>query len=763
MRQQWRQPAAVLGVGALTVVWLMFGIVGQLGTAQARSDAKTPQFLRDIAPILDKQGCSTAACHGKFGGRGGFALSLLTLSPEDDFEPIVRGARGRRVNLVEPEKSLFLLKATGTIPHAGGARFAVGSPEYVRIRDWIAAGAPFNLDEDAKLTQLTVLPEQFALPKVGAKQKLKVYARFSDDTVRNVTAEAVYDSSDTAVATVDESAVVTGKRWGGGAVVVRYLGTVAASFLTLSREDKTAYPKMAAYNYIDELVQKNLKKMNVVPSRLTTDSEFVRRIYLDVCGRLPTPAEAEDFAANKDANKRAKLIDLLLDSPEYADLQTLRLGDLLRIHPRQFGGNINGERSTALFTEWVHDAVASNMPYDEFVRELVLAKGSALRNGAANFYLVERGPDNRMETIGQAFLGQRMACARCHKHPFDRWTTDDYWNFAAFMGKVGTRNTDIEGDTEIYYEAGGQVVNQSVTGRRRGKSAVPMFLGEKTGTMVATNPTPRRRGPSIGDETPAQPVTLLDGLADWVTSPQNPYFARATVNRLWGHYLGRGVIHPVDDMRATSPPSVPGLLEAMAQDLVEHKYDIKHMIRSILNSRTYQTSSEGNTTNALDDKFFSHFYPRPMLGQVLLDSLNQATGDYERFGDFPERTKSVQLTLPVGSYFLDTFGRSHREFLAELEPKVEPTLVQTLHVLNSPYIDDKIKSRQGTVMRLVQDKAATDEQIINTLYLKTFCRLPSAKEMTAAKKYFQTSNKRSEAVQDLMWALISAREFYFVS
>lgn len=765
MGRQWQRPVTVLGTGALTVLWLTLSIVGGLNTTQARAGAKAPQFLRDIAPILDKKGCSTAGCHGKFGGRGGFALSLLTLSPEDDYEPIVRGARGRRINFVEPEKSLFLLKATGKVPHAGGMRFAVGSPEYVRVRDWIAGGTPFNQDEDAQLTKLTVLPEQFALPKVGAKQKLQVFARFSDDSVRDVTAEAVYESSDTAVATVDETGIVSGKRWGGGAVVVRYLGTVTASFLTLSREDKTTYPKLATSNYIDELVQKNLKKMNVVPSRLTTDAEFVRRIYLDVCGRLPTPVEAEDFIGDKDAKKRAKLIDRLLETPEYVDLRTLRLGDLLRIHPRQFGGNINGERSAALFTEWIRDAVANNMPYDEFVRDLVLAKGSTLRNGAANFYLVERGPENRMETIGQAFLGQRMACARCHKHPFDRWTTDDYWNFAAFMGKVGTRSTEIDGDTEVFYEAGGNVINQSVTGRRRGKAAVPTFLGEKMGTatQVATNPASRRRGPSIGEGTPEQPANLLDNLADWMTSTQNPFFAKATVNRLWCHYLGKGIIHPVDDMRATSPPSVPGLLDAMADDLVAHRYDMKYMIRTILNSRTYQTASEPNTTNALDERFFSHFYPRPMLGQVLLDSLNQATGDYERFGDFPERTKTVQLTLPVGSYFLDTFGRSHREFLAELEPKVEPTLVQTLHVLNSPYIDDKIKSRQGTVMRMVQDKAATDEQIINTLYLKTFCRLPTAKELAAAKKYFQSSYKRADAVQDLMWALISAREFYFVS
>ncbi|GAB4458732.1 MAG: DUF1549 and DUF1553 domain-containing protein [Armatimonadaceae bacterium] len=751
-----------IGTLAITGVWLGLAFLG--GGTKATAHEDTPQFLKDIAPILDKQGCSTAGCHGKFGGRGGFQLSLLTLSPEDDYEPIVRGARGRRVNFIEPEKSLLLLKATGKIPHGGGERFAVNSPEYNRIKDWIAAGAPFHLDNDFKLEKLSVVPSEFALPKVGAKQPLKVFARFSDSAgnkvTRNVTDEAVYESNDTAVATVDEDGVVTGKRWGGTAVVVRYLGTVSAGFLTLSREDKTPYPKVAGYNYIDELVQKNLKKMNVVPSRMTTDSEFVRRVYLDVCGRLPEPEEALSFIKDKTPNKRALLIDKLLDSPEYVDLRTLRLGDMLRIHPRQFGGNITGERSAALFTEWVRDAVRDNMPYDQFVRQLVLAEGSTLRNGAANFYLIERNPADRMETVGQAFLGQRMACARCHKHPFDRWTTDDYWDFAAFMGKVGTRRGELENENEIFYNAGGRVNNESVTGRRRGKPAIPTFLGEKEPVTLTAN-TPTRRGPNAHSN--AEPATLMEAFADWLVSPENSFFAKATVNRLWAHYMGRGIVDPVDDMRVTTPPSVPGLLEALADDFVKHDFDIKHLIRTILNSRAYQTSSDVNHTNGLDDKFFSHFYPRPMLGQVLLDSINQATGTSDRFGDFPQETRAKQLTLPVGSYFLDTFGRSHREFLAELEPKVEPTLIQTLHILISPYIDNKVKNGSGTVSQLLKDKNLTDEQLIQQLYLKTLSRMPRDKELKAALQHFKTAEKRAEAAQDLMWALLSAREFYFVS
>ena len=721
-------------------------IVAGLHGGTVTAHASAPLFIRDIAPILDKKGCSTAGCHGKFGGRGGFQLSLLTLSPQDDYDPIVRGARGRRVNFVEPERSLLLLKATGQSGHGGGQRFAVNSPEYRKIRDWIALGAPYDSTADPKLASLTVLPAQVTLPKVGAQQKLKVFARFTDGSVQDVTGNANYEVSDEAIARVDGGGMVTGKRWGGTAVVVRYLGTVQATFLSLPRADKKPYPKVTRNNFVDDYVQANLKRLNVVPSRLTTDREFVRRVTLDVCGRLPDSAEVEAFVADKAPDKRAKLIDRLLETPDFVDMRTLRLGDMLRIHPRNLGNNTFGERGTVLFTEWVRDAVAENLPYDQFVRQLILARGSTYQVGAANFYRVDRRPEDRMETVGQAFLGLRMACARCHKNPFDRWTTDDYWNFAAFLGKVGTRGGNQPEEIEVFYNAGGRVVNQSVTGRR-GQAAVPAFPGDSQ--------------PFSSDD--SEKSDVLAAFADWVVSPRNPYFAKATVNRLWSHYLGRGVVHPVDDMRATTPPSVPGLLDALAKDFVAHGHDIKHTIRVLLNSRTYQTAAEVNPTNSLDDRFFSRFYPRPMPAPVLLDALNQATGTTEKFGNYPVETRAKQLELPVGSYFLDTFGRSHREFLADLEPRIEPTLVQTLHILNAPTIDSKLKARNGVVAQLLKADGITDEEMVKRLYARTLCRPPTSKEMTAALAYLKASANRTEGIQDLLWALISAREFYFVS
>ena len=741
----------------LTLACAGAGLSGGTVTAQA----EIPLFVRDIAPILDKKGCSTAGCHGKFGGRGGFQLSLLTLSPEDDYDPIVRHSRGRRVNFVEPEKSLFLLKATGTAGHGGGQRFAVGSPEYRTIRAWIAAGAPYNPVEDPKLASLSVQPAQAVLPKVGATRKLKVLARFTDGSVLDVTGQANYEVSDEAVAKVDGTGVVTGTRWGGTGIVVRYLGAVQAAFLTLPRaSDKTPYPKVAGNNFVDTAVLANLKRLNVAPSPLTSDREFIRRVTLDVCGRLPDMAEIEAFAADKTPAKRARLIDKLLETDDFVDVRTMRLGDLLRIHPRSLGGNRLGERGAVLFTDWVRDAVRENRPYNQFVRDLLLARGSTFQNGAANFYRIERSPQDRMETVAQAFLGQRMACARCHKHPFDRWTTDNYWNFAAFMGRVGTRSGNLPDELDIAYDPNGRVTNQSVTGRR-GQEAVPTFLG-------ANEPLKIEKGmvaapaPSTFGRPAAQPKDVLTAFADWAVSPANPYFARATVNRLWSHYLGRGVVHPVDDMRATTPPSVPGLLDALARDFVQHGYDTKHTIRVILNSRTYQTAAETNATNALDDRFFSHFLPRPMPAPVFLDALNQATGNRDTFGDFPEQTQAKQLELPVGSYFLDTFGRSHREFLAELEPKVEPTLVQTLHILNGPYIDNKIKN-SGVVKTLLADATVSDAEMVKRLYVRALSRPPSAKELAAALAYLKASKTRQEGAQDLLWALISAREFYFVS
>ena len=703
--------------------------------------SETPQFLKDVAPILDKQGCSIGMCHGKFGGQGGFNLSLLTLNPESDYKPIVHHNRGRRINLLEPEQSLFLLKPTGQVPHEGGLRFEPGSDEALTILRWIEAGAPFPTDAP-RLAKLEIQPNELVLTSPNAPAQLEVLAHWTDGSVEDVTEQVVYESKDPAIAEVSETGEVTRLRWGGTAILARYLGEVTAAFITLPRETASAdtdFPAPA--NYIDERVFAKLKKLNVQPSALTTDTEFLRRVYQDTIGRLPTPAEIRAFLADTHPDKRARCIDKLLDTSAWIDVRTLALADMLRIHPRDLGNGAFGERGATLFHEWVRDTVAQNKPYDAFVRELITARGSTYQHGPTNYYRIERQPAGRAETTAQVFLGIRLSCARCHKHPFDRWTTDDYWNFAAFTGKVGTRTGELYNEQVVYYNPTGRVINQSVQGNR-GEVAQPTFLA---GTTLPAN--------YQGD--------VLHRLADWMTSGTNPYFAKATVNRIWSHYFGRGIVEPVDDMRATTPPSVDGLLEALASDFVESGFDTKHVIRQILNSRTYQLSAVPNETNELDDRFFSRFTPRPMNAHILLDVLNDVTGTQEKYGRYPIGTRTVQLPLPVSSRFLSLFGRSQREFLGNLAPKLEPTLTQALHLINAPYVQKKLRSRDGALTRLLKTHHENRE-LITELYLRTLSRFPTEKELATAEAYLAESPKRREGSEDLLWALISSRAFLFV-
>ena len=702
------------------------------------------RFLKDVAPILDKHGCSAGMCHGKFGGQGGLNLSLLTLNPESDYAPIVHHSRGRRINLIEPEQSLFFLKPTGQIVHEGGLRFDPSSDEALTILRWIEAGAPFSEDEP-RLRKLEIEPSTFVLSDVGETAQLKVLAYFSDGSVEDVTEKAVYESKDTPVAEVSPTGEVTSVRWGGTAVIARFLGVVDASFVTIPRVSKTDVASHASEftpnNFIDEFVLAKLKKLNIRPSALTTDDTFMRRVYLDTIGRLPTSDEVKAFLANTDSDKRSKLIDTLLDTPEWVNLRTLKLADMLRIHPRQLGNGAFGERGATLFHEWVREAIAQNRPYDAVVQELITARGSTYQHGPTNYYRIEQQPAGRAETTAQVFLGIRLSCARCHKHPFDQWTTDDYWNFAAFTGKVGVRGGELYNEQVIYYDPTGRVINQSVQGNR-GEVALPTFLG----------------GESLDADYQGD---VLQVLADWMTSSTNPYFATATVNRIWSHYFSRGIVDPVDDMRATTPPSVEGLLEALADDFVQSGFDTKHVIRRILNSRTYQLSAEPNETNELDDRFFSRFYPRPMMAQVLLDVLNDVTGTEEKYGRYPLGTRSVELPLPVSSRFLSLYGRSGREFLGDLDPKLEPTLTQALHMINSSYVNKKLKSPDGSLSQLIQAKFENRE-LITELYLSTLSRFPTDTELQTAEVYIAESPKRRAGCEDLLWALISSRAFLFV-
>ena len=714
------------------------------GTGEDDESEPAVKFLKDVAPLLDKYGCSAGMCHGKFGGQGGLNLSLLTLNPESDYEPIAHHSRGRRINLLEPDQSLFFLKPTGQIAHEGGLRFDPSSDEGLTILRWIEAGAAFS-DDEPRLKKLEVQPSSFLLSDIGEIAQLKVLAYFSDGSVEDVTEKAVYESKDAPIAEVSPTGKVTSVRWGGTAVIARFLGVVTASFVTIPRAESTvsALPneEFTPNNFIDEFVFAKLKKLNVRPSVLTSDETFMRRVYLDTIGRLPTSDEVKVFLTDTNPNKRSNLIDMLLDMKEWVDLRTLKLADMLRIHPRRLGNGAFGERGATLFHEWVREAVAENRPYDEVVRELITARGSTYQHGPTNYYRIEQQPAGRAETTAQVFLGIRLSCARCHKHPFDQWTTDDYWNFAAFTGKVGVRGGELYNEQVIYYDPTGRVINQSVQGNR-GEVALPTFLG---GESLAPN--------YQGD--------VLQVLADWMTSSTNPYFAKATVNRIWSQYFGRGIVDPVDDMRATTPSTVEGLLEALADDFVQSGFDMKHIIRRILNSRTYQLSAAPNETNQLDDRFFSRFYPRPMVAQVLLDVLNDVTGTREKYGRYPIGTRAVELPLPVSSRFLSLYGRSSREFLGDLDPKLEPTLAQALHMINSNYVHKKLKSSSGSLSRLLKSDI-DNQELVTALYLSTLSRFPTDTELETAEAYIAESPEHRSGFEDLLWALISSRAFLFI-
>ncbi len=727
------KPAAVPGVKPATKLVLVKPVVA----AKAQPAPQKVEFLRDIAPILDRGGCSGAGCHGKFGGRGGFQLSLMTLSPEDDYDPIVTGSRGRRIDFDHPENSMLLVKATGGLDHAGGPRFEVGSPYYNTILTWIKQGAPFDV-KDPRLVALKISPDKTLFKKVGDKQQIKVLAAYTDGSTRDVTSQSVFMSSNSAVLGVDGKGLVSVQRWGGGAVMARYLGTITPSFYTLPQVRKGAYPETPTNNVIDKLVLDNLKRLNIVQSAISTDNEFLRRVSLDTIGRLPIESEVAAFTADKDPQKRTKLIKTLLDKPEFADLRALRLSDLLRVNPQRLGTGL-GDRAGQLYYEWIWNSVASNKPFDQFAREIVTARGSTYQNGPANFFRIEREPNDRMENLGQAFLGVRMTCARCHKHPFDRWSTDDYWNFASFCGKIGIAGGRLYDENVVTYNGGAEITNQSVNGRNKGKIAPATFLGDKAPAKVQPD--------------------MSNALADWMTAPTNPFFARAAVNRLWSYYFGKGIIHPVDDMRATTPENVPGLLDALAKELVDNKYDMKHMISLILNSRTYQLSAQANETNVADDRYFSRFLPRPMPAQVLLDMINEASGAREQFTSWPERSRAIQASFPVGNYFLDAFGQSHREFLADIDPKLEPNLVQALHMINSPYINDKVNN--GVTVSESITGAKDNDETLNRLFMKAVGRQPNATEKAKAAATFAEVKDKKEAAQDVLWALLTSREFYF--
>lgn len=712
------------------------------------ANTKPVTFERDIQPILTRFGCNAGACHGKARGQNGFQLSLLAYDNDFDFNAITTEARGRRIFPANPAFSLLLRKPSAQTPHGGGKKLPPGSPEYQLLEKWIAAGTPRTTEDAPKLEKITVFPDSRLL-SFNATQQLAVTAHYSDGSTRDVTHLAQFSSSESVYAAVDTGGrVKAGPIPGEATLMARFAEKFAVCNVLIplpTSVDAAVYDKLPRLNFIDGLVWKKLQQLNVTPSERTSDASFHRRAYLDVIGRLPTPDETRAFLADKDPKKREKLIEALLDRPEYGDFWANKWTDLLRPNPYHVG-----MKATYNLDQWLRKSFRENKPYDQFVREIIAANGSSFTHGATVFYRNRREPAELAPMVSQLFLGVRLDCAKCHHHPFEVWGQDDFYSFAAFFGRIGRKGAGISAPISGGEEA---VHLGSGTGGRRNGSSVkhPVTGKEMTPTPLLgkTLDIPPERDPR-------------EVLADWVTSPENPYFAKVIVNRVWADLMGRGIVDPVDDLRATNPPSNPELLDALAADFRKNKCDLKKLICTICTSHAYQLATTPNDRNASDLRNYSRHYRQRLRAEVLLDMVSDITGVPEKFEAMPPGSRAIEVwTARSGSVFLDSFGRPDPNQDPPCERTTETTVVQALHLMNSPSLHSKVTSDTGRCAELAKSKKSVTE-IVDEVYLLAYCRYPTDTERAAAVKRFAKKDvTHRRATEDLMWALINTPEFVF--
>ena len=689
-------------------------------------------FMHDIVPVLSRFGCNASACHGKAEGQNGFKLSVFGNDPEADYRAIAVQSRGRRIMPAAPDSSLLLKKAAAEVPHAGGPRMKADSREYRLVRDWIAAGAPREVAGRSEVSSLRIKPEREVLG-FGRRQPLRVVAAYSDGSEKDVTWLSVFHSNNTGLAEADEDGVVlTGNSVGQAAVMARFCGQVAIFQAAIPRPgEPVVFAEEKGFNAIDEFIDRNLRQMNLRPSGLADDAEFLRRVYLDVIGRRPTAAEARRYLEDSSEGKRARLVDGLLELPEFADFWALKWSDLLRVDRLALG-----VRNAYSYYSWIRDSVAANKPLDEFARELLLAEGPLSEQPAGYFYKVAKKSGDMAASTSQVFLGIRITCAECHQHPYDRWTQRDYHGMRAFFEQIKYKKV---GDEEALVTEG----NPQLRHPRTKEIVNPYPLGTK---MPEQAPEGDRRR----------------ALADWMASSENPWFARNMANRFWAHFFGRGLVEPVDDVRATNPPSNPELLEALTRHLVNYQFDAKSLIRFITTSRTYQLSSRVNETNASDEQNFSRALFRRLPAEVLMDAVSDVTGMPEKYTGVPAGYRAVQLwDSQQQNYFLKLFGRPVRATPCECERSTGASISQALHLMNSPTIQGKLAHEGGNLARLVAT-CPDDSRLVEELYLTCFSRLPTAEEKSNLVKHLSAhAGQRRQAVEDLAWSMLNSLEFVF--
>ena len=704
-------------------------------TVKDFDESRPLHFANDIQPIFARHGCNSGGCHGRASGQNGFKLSLFGFDPNFDFNAIVKEARGRRVFPASPDSSLLLTKAAGVVAHGGGKRLAPDSEDYRTLHRWIYQGTPLGDAKAPALSKLTMVPDARVMDRKH-EQQIAVLAHYVDGSVRDVTKQAQFQSNEIAVAAVDGDGIVrTFELAGDATIMARYMGqvTVFRALVPLGKPI-AKYPDFPINNYIDTHALARWKKLGIVPSELCSDGEFIRRVTVDLCGRLPTTEETKAFLADTAGAQRGVLIDRLLDSRDYAAHFAMRWGNILR------NASLAGSEQAAYgFHEWIRDNISRNRPYDEFVRGVVAAAGEWQDAPAVNWYWQMRDDQlhQPVADTAQVFLGLRLQCAKCHHHPYERWSQNDYYGLAGFFSRLGRKGL---GEPPPYYAS--RTRTSSEINPHTGKPIEPKLL-DGPELKIPPDEDPRHK------------------LVDWMAQPDNPFFAKALANRMWGHLMGRGLVDPVDDMRETNPPSNPELLDALAKDFTKSRFDVKHLLRAICNSRTYQLSSEPNEYNKHDKQNHARYYARRMIAEVLHDAIDQVTDTRTVFNKMSRTARAVDLPHEgFGSYFLDVFDRPPRSSACECARSSSANLPQVLHLAMSPDIERKISDGKGRVAKLMTRKAAPAEAVTD-LYLAAFSRLPTEAERDRAVKYVAAQPDARRGLEDLCWALMNSREFMY--
>ncbi|MCA8986965.1 MAG: DUF1553 domain-containing protein [Planctomycetaceae bacterium] len=702
-------------------------------TVKRAQEPRPVSFKLDVMPVFMRTGCNSGSCHGAARGKDGFNLSLFGFDADGDHNRITREQLGRRVNLAQPSASLLVEKGAGLVPHTGGKCFEFESEYCADIVEWIQAGCPKDPAEIPYCDSIELYPANAVLDGAGAQQKLTVVAHYSDGSLRDVTHWTLFQSSNDNSASVDsKTGLVTAGNRGEAFVMARFAThTVGSQFIVLPKglvyESVTEQPA----NYIDELVASKLMKLRMNPSGLCSDDIFLRRVYIDLIGQVPSPEELQAFLADQSPDKRAKVVDVLIQRKEFTELWVSKWAEWLMMR----SNNQVSYKSIILYYNWLAEQIANDVPMDQMVKELLTCSGGTFNEPPTNYYELERDTLKVAENVAQTFMGMRIQCAQCHNHPFDRWTQDDYYSFAAFFSQIGRKQAEDYRERIVFNQNSGEV-RHPVTGQ----NAVPVFLGG--------------RQPEI------QGVDRREIMANWLASPENPFFAENFANRIWHHFFGIGIIEPVDDIRVSNPPSNPELLKELAKHFTESGYNYRQLVREICNSNAYQRSTERNDTNATDEKNFAHQTTRRIKAESLLDIISQITGENEKFRGLPMGSRAVQIADgTTSSYFLTTFGRATRETVCSCEVKMEPSLSQALHLLNGTTVNDKIQRTQ-IIKQYVTSKTPGD-QVIADLYKRCLSRDPKEEELAKLRPLFAEEGNYKQACEDVFWALLNSREFIF--